>query len=214
MLIVVGSDDAAVFCSQSKARELSDRPEPRHDLHKVALTAEIDAKKEPWRNPPMTKRSAGILLFRKSHGGVELLLAHPGGPFWASKDAGVWSIPKGEYDETEDAQTAARREVWEETGIVVSGQLIELGTYRQPSGKLVSAWATEGDFDPKDLKSNNCQVEWPPKSGRLIDVPEIDRTAWFSIEDALTKITKGQLPIVQALAKKLSDGAGERETGV
>ena len=162
----------------------------------------------------MTKRSAGILLFRKSHDGVELLLAHPGGPFWASKDAGVWSIPKGEYDETEDAQTAARREMWEETGIVVSGQLIELGTYRQPSGKLVSAWATEGDFDPRDLKSNNCQVEWPPKSGRLIDVPEIDRAAWFSVEEALTKITKGQIPIVQALAKKLSDGAGERETGV
>ena len=162
----------------------------------------------------MAKRSAGILLFRKSHGGVQLLLAHPGGPFWAGKDEGVWSIPKGEYDETEDAQTAARRELWEEAGIVISGELIELGTYKQPSGKLVSAWAIEGDFDPRNLKSNNCRVEWPPKSGQLIDVPEIDRTAWFSIDDALKKITKGQIPIVQALAKKLVAGSGECETRV
>ena len=191
--------------------ELSGRRAPRRDLREVRLTTKIDAKKEPWRNPPMTKRSAGILLFRKGHDGVELLLAHPGGPFWANKDAGVWSIPKGEYDETEGAEIAAKREMREETGFVASGQLFELGTYRQPSGKLVSAWATEGDFDPRDLKSNNCQVEWPPKSGRLIDVPEIDRAAWFSIEEALTKITKGQIPIIQALAKKLSDGAGERE---
>ena len=162
----------------------------------------------------MAKRSAGILLFRKSRGGVELLLAHPGGPFWAGKDEGVWSIPKGEYDETEDARTAARRELWEETGIVISGELIELGTYKQPSGKLVSAWAIEGDFDPRNLKSNNCRVEWPPRSGHLIDVPEIDRAAWFSIDDALKKITKGQLPIVQALAKKLVGGWGECETRV
>jgi predicted NUDIX family NTP pyrophosphohydrolase len=162
----------------------------------------------------MAKRSAGILLFRKSRGGVELLLAHPGGPFWAGKDEGVWSIPKGEYDETEDAQTAARRELWEETGIVISGELIELGIFKQPSGKLVSAWAIEGDFDPRNLKSNNCRVEWPPRSGHLIDVPEIDRAAWFSIDDALKKITKGQLPIVQALAKKLVGGWGECETRV
>jgi len=162
----------------------------------------------------VTKRSAGILLFRKSHGGVELLLAHPGGPFWAGKDEGAWSIPKGEYDGSEDAQIAARRELAEETGIVVSGQLIELGTYKQPSGKLVSAWAIEGDFDPRDLKSNNCRVEWPPRSGRIMDVPEVDRAAWFSIDDALKKITKGQLPIVQALAKKLVAGPGECETPV
>jgi predicted NUDIX family NTP pyrophosphohydrolase len=162
----------------------------------------------------VTKRSAGILLFRKSRGGVELLLAHPGGPFWAGKDEGAWSIPKGEYDGSEDAQIASRRELAEETGIVVSGQLIELGTYKQPSGKLVSAWAIEGDFDPRDLKSNNCRVEWPPRSGRLMDVPEVDRAAWFSIDDALKKITKGQLPIVQALAKKLVAGPGECETPV
>jgi predicted NUDIX family NTP pyrophosphohydrolase len=157
----------------------------------------------------MTKRSAGVLLFRKSPGGVELLLAHPGGPFWAGKDEGAWSIPKGEHDASEDARTAARRELWEETGIVISGELIELGTYKQPSGKLVSAWAIEGDFDPKNLKSNSCRVEWPPRSGEFIDVPEIDRAAWFSIDDALKKITKGQIPIVRALGTKLVVGSGE-----
>src|ERR1700730_16383188 len=151
----------------------------------------------------MTKRSAGVLLFRMSHDGVEVLLAHPGGPFWAGRDKGVWSIPKGEYDETEDALTAARRELQEETGIVISGKFIELGTYKQPSGKLVSAWAIEADFDRRELRSNNCCVAWPPKPGRIMDVPEIDRAAWFSIEEALTKMTKGQVPIVQALKKKL-----------
>jgi len=150
----------------------------------------------------MRKRSAGILLFRKPHDCVEVLLVHPGGPFWAKKDEGVWSIPKGEYGETEDAWSAAKRELWEETGIVVSGEPTELGTYKQPSGKLVSAWAIEGDFDPRNLKSNNCRIEWPPRSGRHMDIPEIDRAAWFSVDDALTKITKGQVPIVRALAKK------------
>ena len=107
-----GAMDGASLCfpTFSAMREGADCPAPNRDLHKVGLTTEINVKKEPRRNPPMTKRSAGILLFRKSHNGVELLLAHPGGPFWASKDAGAWSIPKGEYDETEDAETAARRE--------------------------------------------------------------------------------------------------------
>lgn len=156
----------------------------------------------------MPKRSAGILLFRKSGDGVEVLLAHPGGPFWAHKDAGVWSIPKGEYEANEDAAAAARREFWEETGAVVSGPLIDLGVYKQPGGKLVSAWAVEGDFDPKNLKSNYCQVEWPPKSGRLIDIPEVDRAAWFSLAEALGRITKGQAPILRAFAEKLGAGAG------
>lgn len=152
----------------------------------------------------MPKRSAGILLFREGRDGVEVLLAHPGGPFWASRDKGAWSIPKGEYDEIEDAQTAAKRELFEETGAVVSGRLIELGTFRQPSGKLVSAFAAEGDFDPNNLKSNKCQVEWPPKSGRFIDIPEIDRAAWFSLDEALTRITRGQVPIIRALEGRLA----------
>lgn len=157
----------------------------------------------------MVKRSAGILLYRKARGGVEVLLAHPGGPFWARKDEGSWSIAKGEYDETEDALTAAKRELREETGIVVSGELVALGTYRQPSGKLVAAWAAEGDFDPRNLQSNICRIEWPPKSGRFLDIPEVDRVEWFPIADASTKITKGQVPIVEALARKLGAETGQ-----
>src|SRR6266540_2365403 len=102
----------------------------------------------------MTKKSAGVLLFRKIHDGPQLLLVHPGGPFWAKKDQGSWSIPKGLYDESEDALTAAKRELWEETGIIASGDFLELGTFKQPSGKTISAWATEQDFDPAELRSN------------------------------------------------------------
>ena len=163
----------------------------------------------------MPKKSAGLLFFRRKRGSIEVFLVHPGGPFWANKDEGAWSIPKGEFDETEDAQVAARRELLEETGIVVSGPLMELGTYRQPSGKRVSAWAVENDFDPSKLKSNSCEVEWPPKSGRFIEVPEIDRVAWFSLEEALAKVTRGQVPILRALAEALvsANGNAEKEFG-
>jgi predicted NUDIX family NTP pyrophosphohydrolase len=135
---------------------------------------------------------------------TSFLLVHPGGPFWAKKDEGSWSIPKEEYDEAEDALAAAKRELREETGVVVAGEFLELGTFKQPSGTLVSAWGIEHDFDPLELKSNTCSVEWPPKSGRMVEVPEVDRAAWFSISEAVLKITKGQRPIVQALANKLS----------
>jgi predicted NUDIX family NTP pyrophosphohydrolase len=157
----------------------------------------------------MPKRSAGVLLFRKSGDGLEALLVHPGDPYWAKRDTGVWSIPKGEYDEREDAETAARRELREETGIAVSGPLLALGTFRQPSGKLVTAFAARGAFDPADLKSDTCRLEWPPKSGRLIEIPEVDRAAWFRLEEALTKITKGQAPIIAALERKLAASAAE-----
>jgi predicted NUDIX family NTP pyrophosphohydrolase len=136
---------------------------------------------------------------------------HPGGPFWKSRNQGAWSIPKGEYDETEDPRTAAKRELWEETGIAAPGELIELGTYKQYSGKVVSAWAIEGDFDPRKLRSNYCQIEWPPKSGRVIDIPEVDRAAWFSIDEASTRITKGQLPILQALKKLVTEGRAKHK---
>ena len=152
----------------------------------------------------MPKRSAGILLFRKGREGVEVLLAHPGGPYWANKDKGVWSIPKGEFGDGEDAQAAAKRELEEETGALVSSPLVELGTFRQPGGKLVFAWAAEADFDPNQLKSNCCRVEWPPKSGRLIEVPEVERVAWFSFEEGLSKATKGQVPIIRALFDRLA----------
>ena len=124
----------------------------------------------------MAKQSAGILLFRSSHE-LQILLVHPGGPFWAKKDEGSWSIPKGEYDEAEDALAAAKRELREETGIVVAGEFLELGTFKQPSGKLISAWAIERDFDPVELRSNTGSMERPPKSGRTVDVPEVDRAA-------------------------------------
>lgn len=151
----------------------------------------------------MGKTSAGVLLFRRVGDGVEFLLVHPGGPFWAKKDAGAWSIPKGLCDEREDPLAAARRELKEETGIVAAGEPAPLGAFIQPSGKTVVVFALEQDFDPADLRSNNCSIEWPPKSGRQIEIPEVDRAGWFTLETALEKITKGQAPIVRALAEKL-----------
>lgn len=151
----------------------------------------------------MAKQSAGILLFRKLHDEAQCLLAHPGGPFWAKKDAGAWSIPKGLCDEREDAFAAAKRELKEETGIVATGDFLELGTFKQPGGKTILAWATEMDFDPANLRSNMFAIEWPPKSGRKTEFPEVDRAAWFSFEEALKKITKGQIPIVMELANRL-----------
>jgi predicted NUDIX family NTP pyrophosphohydrolase len=150
------------------------------------------------------KHSAGILLFRRGSEGVEVLLAHPGGPFWKRRDLGAWSIPKGEYDRgTESASDAARRELREETGIVAEGELLELGSFAQPSGKLVSAFALERDFDPAELQSNLCRIEWPPRSGRFAEIPEVDRVQWFGIDEALTKIVKGQAALLRALIEKI-----------
>jgi predicted NUDIX family NTP pyrophosphohydrolase len=142
-------------------------------------------------------------MYRRRGHGVEVFLVHPGGPFWEKKDAGVWTIPKGEYVDGEDALDAARREFEEETGFTPLGEFISLGVVRQASGKLVSAWAFEGDFDPDRLISNNCQIEWPPRSGILIDIPEVDRGEWFPAEEARKRILKGQEPFLDALAKKL-----------
>ena len=132
----------------------------------------------------MPKRSAGILLYRQGRAGVEVLLVHPGGPFWARKDNGAWSIPKGEIDLQEDPQAAARREFLEETGVALDGDMAPLGAFRQPSGKIVLAFAVEGEFDPDQLKSNFCRIEWPPRSGREIDIPEVDRASWFTLPEA------------------------------
>ncbi len=156
----------------------------------------------------MPKLSAGILLFRRRPPGVEVMLVHPGGPFWAKKDDGAWSIPKGLADEGEDLLEAAKREFLEETGMAVAGEFLNLGAHKQPSGKTIAACACEGDFDPALLKSNTFTLEWPPRSGRMAEFPEVDRAAWYSIDEAFVKINKGQRPIIAALeaASVRSDG--------
>ena len=148
----------------------------------------------------MPKRSAGLLLYRR-HNDIEVFLVHPGGPIWAKKDLGAWSIPKGEYTEGGDPLAAARREFAEETGQPISGRFIELGVVRQPGGKLVSAWAVEGDFDPGILVSNICMIEWPPRSCKTIEIPEVDRGAWFTLPEARQRILAGQLPFLDRLER-------------
>ncbi|MGE0848553.1 MAG: NUDIX domain-containing protein [Hyphomicrobiaceae bacterium] len=155
----------------------------------------------------MSQRSAGILLFRRRRGAIEVLLAHPGGPFWAKKDEGAWSIPKGVYEPGEDALAAARREFAEETGAQPEGEAVALGAFRQSSAKTVDVWAIEGEFDPARLKSNTFTLEWPPRSGRRREVPEIDRVQWFALDEASRKMLKGQRPILQALLRGLDISA-------
>jgi predicted NUDIX family NTP pyrophosphohydrolase len=154
-------------------------------------------------------RSAGLLLYRAGAGGVEVLLAHMGGPFWAAKDERAWSIPKGGVDDGEEPYAAARREFAEELGASPpDGPVVELGEIRQASGKRVVAWALEGDFDPAALVSNTFEQEWPPHSGRTERFPEVDRAAWFDLETARRKLVKGQVALLDALAERvLSPGA-------
>src|SRR6516225_11089741 len=140
----------------------------------------------------MTAVSAGILLYRRGDSGVEVFLVHPGGPYWASKDDGVWSIPKGLVDAGEEELACARREFKEETGFDVSrGGELDLGTYQLPSSKRLHVWALEGDCDPAELDSNLFEMEWPPRSGRMAHFPEVDRGGWFGQLQALLKIAKG-----------------------
>jgi predicted NUDIX family NTP pyrophosphohydrolase len=140
----------------------------------------------------MPKRSAGILMYRRGAQGLEVLLVHPGGPFWAKKDLGAWSIPKGEYSDQDDPRATAIREFTEETGMRPSGELRPLGEITQPGRKIVTAFAVEGDFDIATLKSNTFELEWPPKSGRRATFPEVDRAEWFSLAIAREKILAGQ----------------------
>jgi len=139
-------------------------------------------------------------MYRRRNARLEVFLVHPGGPFWAKKDLGAWSICKGEYAEGEAALEAAKREFQEETGFTVQGEFLELGTVQQSGGKIVSAWAFEGDCDPGDLISNRCQVEWPPRSGRMIEIPEVDRADWFSLSEASERILKSQAPFLTRLS--------------
>ncbi|HEX6590352.1 MAG TPA: NUDIX domain-containing protein [Longimicrobiales bacterium] len=151
----------------------------------------------------MKKPSAGLLMYRRRDHVVEVLLVHPGGPYWKNRDEGAWSIPKGEFDEGEDAEAAARREFEEELGVAPVGELIELGAIRQKSGKTVHAWAVEGDFDCATIRSNSFTLEWPPKSGRMQEFPEVDRAQWFTPEVARAKMHTGQGDLVDRLLTRL-----------
>ena len=145
-------------------------------------------------------------MYKHCEGGLFVLLVHPGGPFWAKKDLGSWSIPKGEYDQDDDPLIAAVREFTEETGGRLQGIFYCLGEIVQPGRKIVKAWAVEGEFDPGTLKSNVCEIEWPPKSGRKRQIPEVDRAEWFSLEEARAKILSGQRPLLDRLKLALTDG--------
>ena len=158
----------------------------------------------------MPRRSAGLLLYRRtSRGSVEVLLAHPNGPLWAKRDAGAWTVPKGEFHDGEEAWAVARREFEEETGHPApDGDALELGEIRQKGGKLVEAWALEGDLDPATAQSNTFPLEWPPRSGRWITIPEIDRVEWFAPDEARSRIKDTQIPFID----RLLDALGERTT--
>ena len=153
----------------------------------------------------MPKKSAGIILYRFQNNKPEIFLVHPGGPFWAKKDAGSWSIPKGEFAENEEALTAAKRELEEETGVKAEGDFMELTPVKQKSGKIIYAWALEKDVDPEKLISNTIFIEWPPRSRKQVEIPEVDKGAWLSMEGALIKVVQGQAPILIELFKKLED---------
>ena len=152
----------------------------------------------------MAKLSAGILMYRGPGPALELLLVHPGGPFWMKKDLGVWSIPKGEFEEDEEPLAVAKREFAEEVGSPAPQRAyLQLGELKQPSRKLITAFAVEGDLDPGTLKSNHFAMEWPPKSGKMQSFPEVDRAAWFSLDRAARKIQPGQAPFIDRLLAAL-----------
>ena len=159
----------------------------------------------------MPKLSAGLLVYRRAERGLEVLLVHPGGPYWAKKDDGAWSIPKGEYEPDEDPLHVALREFEEETGKAAPDPAgaVSLGELRQPSGKIVSAWAVQGDVDVSDVHSNTFEMEWPPRSGRTQEFPEVDRAEWFDVETARTKLLRGQLGFIDRLLDLLGGDSAE-----
>jgi len=151
----------------------------------------------------MARQSAGLLVYRRAKNGLQVFLVHPGGPFWAKKDRGAWSIPKGEFDESEEGLAAARREFREEVGQDIAGVFIALTPRRQPSRKTIHAWAVEGEVDAAALVSNEFELEWPPRSGRMQRFPEVDAGAWFAFDEAKGRIQPGQLPLLEELAQLL-----------
>jgi predicted NUDIX family NTP pyrophosphohydrolase len=156
----------------------------------------------------MPKLSAGLIMYRRQGADLQVFLIHPGGPFWANRDTGVWSIPKGEHNGSEAPLDAARREFHEETGFSAHGPFVELGSIRQASGKVVTAWGFEGDCNPADLSSNLCTVEWPPRSGRMLEIPEVDRGGWFSIAQAEERIMPAQKPFLARLLASIGEAEG------
>lgn len=149
------------------------------------------------------QKASGILLFRKLGNVTEYFLVHPGGPFWKNKDTGAWSIPKGEFDDNEEPLKAAQREFEEETGLPVKGEFIELKPVRQKSGKMIYAWGCEGNIDHTIIQSNTIKIEWPPRTGKFIEIPEVDRGGWFSYEKAKEKMIPGQVPLLEELNQML-----------
>ena len=151
------------------------------------------------------KKSAGILPYRKAREGIEVFLVHPGGPFWKNRDVNAWSVAKGEFTYEEMPFHAALREFQEETGLMVSGDFLELTPVKMAGGKQVFIWAVEADFDPETIKSNIFKLEWPPRSGILTEFPEIDKAGWFPLHDAHHKIHKGQIPVLNQLMVRLNE---------
>jgi predicted NUDIX family NTP pyrophosphohydrolase len=157
------------------------------------------------------KRSAAILVYRHTQGALEVFLVHPGGPFWAKKDVGAWSIPKGEFEETEEGLAAAKREFVEEVGQSIDGDFVALSPVRQKGGKIIHTWAVEGEVDEARIKSNEFEMEWPPRSGRRARFPEVDRGQWFLVPEARRRLLSSQVPIIDELAARL--GAGDENSG-
>ena len=149
------------------------------------------------------KRSAALLVYRRTKTGIEVFLVHPGGPFWAKKDLGAWSIPKGEFGDNEDGLAAAKREFFEEVGQAIDGAFIALTPIKQRGGKVVHAWAVEGEVDAAAVKSNAFEMQWPPRSGRTARFPEVDRGQWFGVAEALQRILPSQVPILEELLAKI-----------
>jgi predicted NUDIX family NTP pyrophosphohydrolase len=157
----------------------------------------------------MPKQSAGVLVYRQRAGKLEFFLVHPGGPLWQNKDAGVWSIPKGEFAAGEEPLDAAKREFGEETGMTVEGEFVPLGSLKQRGGKVVYAWAVRGDFDAAQVRSNTFDLEWPPRSGRFVAFPEVDRGEWFSMSEAREKIKPAQIEFLDQVARLVGQGGNQ-----
>src|SRR5262245_37085573 len=218
MMPCIGASSRKVmpaYCATSRARRCKNRW--RRGMFQMqcvlwALHAQSSVVRDTRRSDAaltkseidVPKRSAGLLIYRRRGRALELLLVHPGGPFWAKKDDGAWSLPKGEYGEGEDALTVAKREFAEEVGAVPEGAFVDLGEVVQGGGKHVRAFALEGDFDVNRLRSNVFELEWPPKSGRRQTFPEVDRAEWFAPEDARRKILAGQRLLIERLLQALS----------